>query len=254
MMKKRLKTSLSEQNILLVFTCALLTMSWGPAFAYPAAQSKSHYGITPTAIKAPSGSAYRLFPQGKSAFDFVVSRPTMRSKRVLLCVPAAFTMHDGTVDGVCIVCGVSGRNEVNKELGGAMIVDRGRCRLLSTNKGAALTKSFVNSIKTKKASLFQQFLIVQNGRPASFRDQSNFQRRAICENRQGAFSLIESEEPITFKTFNTDLAAMGMLNALYLDMGAWDEGWYRDAASGAIVKIGLDRSRTGSQSNWLILK
>ncbi len=238
----------------LCIICILLLISFtGEHFAV-AAESKLHFGIRPRTIEAPSKFSYRLFPQEKLAFDFVVARPSIKNKRVVLCIPAAFTMQDGTIDGLCIINGVKLNGPVNKELGGAMIIERGNARLLSTNKGAILNKNFLNIVKAKKASMFQQFLIVQNGTPASFRDQSKFQRRAVCQSKHGAFLMVESESPVTFMTFNSDLASIGMVNAIYLDMGSWDEGWYRDATSGTVVTIGLNRSRTESQSNWLLLK
>jgi len=52
--------------------------------------------------------------------------------------------------------------------------------------------------------------------------------------------------------FADDLALLGAKTAMNLDMGAWDEGWYRDAR-GEIVRLGHDRSSTQRQSNWLVL-
>jgi len=37
-------------------------------------------------------------------------------------------------------------------------------------------------------------------------------------------------------------------------MGAWDEGMYKDTATGNTIIIGKDLSRTAKQSNWIVFK
>jgi len=209
----------------------------------------------PRRIKAASGVTYTFFPKGELVFDFVVSRPAETQSDIYLCVPAAFTAHDDKVDGVYVSNGVL-RNEqkVDKELGGAMIIESGNCKLLSTDKGKMLTGEFLKGIQKAHGSLFQQFLIVHECKAASFKDKSKFQRRAVYETTNGSFGIVESDLPITFSVFNDDLVALGTREALYCDMGAWDEGWYRSASGDKVVKIGLDRSFTNRQSNWLLLK
>jgi hypothetical protein len=217
--------------------------------------NESIKGIAPTSVTAKSGVVYQLFPQEKFVFDFRTKRPSKADNDIVFCIPAAFTGHDNKIDGVYISNGVIGNaNAVNHELGGAMVVENGQGKLVSTNKGATLTQQFLESLQKAKGSLFQQFLIVHNGTPAIFRDQSKFQRRAIGLTKQGTFKIFESDKAITFSTFNNDLATMGVTEALYFDMGAWDEGWYRHATTGKTITIGLDRSKTNRQSNWLVLK
>lgn len=217
-----------------------------------AANSK---GIAVESVKGASGVVYQLFPQEKFALEFRITRPLSTDNDIVLCIPAAFTRHDNKIDGVFISNGIIGNETaINHELGGAMEIENGQCKLLSTNKGATLNRPFLNSIQQSKGSLFQQFLLVHNGTPAVFRDQSKFQRRAIALTKEGNFKIFESDKAITFSTFNNDLAALGVTEALYFDMGAWDEGWYRHATTGKAITIGLDRSLTRRQSNWLILK
>jgi hypothetical protein len=57
---------------------------------------------------------------------------------------------------------------------------------------------------------------------------------------------------VELATFAADLAALGAQTAMNLDMGAWDEGWYR-GKDGKIVRLGHDKSSTKRQSNWLVL-
>lgn len=203
----------------------------------------------------PGGNLYKVFTQGKLVFDFCVRRPATSDSDIVLCIPAAFTRHDNNIDGVFVASGSIGNaTAVNRELGGAMVITNGHCKLLDTNKSALLSPDFLQSIKKTNGSLFQQFLLVHNGKPAVFRDQSKFQRRAIVLTKQGTYKVFESDKAISFSTFNSDLVSMGVTEALYFDMGAWDEGWYRHATTGKTITIGLDRSRTKRQSNWLILK
>ena len=224
-------------------------------------QNKKSTGTTDTTgfavehLKAASGVTYQIFPQGNFVFEFCITRPSTTDSDIVLCIPAAFTRHDNKIDGVFISNGVIGNaSAINHELGGAMVIENGQCKLLATNKATTLSAAFLESVQKAKGSLFQQFLIVHNGSPATFRDQSKFQRRAIGLTKQGTFKIFESDKAITFSTFNNDLAALGVSEALYFDMGAWDEGWYRAATTGRTITIGQDRSRTDRQSNWLVLK
>ncbi len=211
--------------------------------------------LMPKRIRLASGVVYTLFPQGNLAFDFVVARPSPMRADIVLCIPAAFTTAHNQVDGVFISNGAIGNGSaVNRDLGGAIIIENGKCRLFPSDQGVALSEEVLQGVQQSHGSLFQQFLIVHECKPASFKDKSKFQRRAICETTKGTFGIIESDRPISFATFNDDLVALGIKEALYADMGAWGEGWYRNATTDKIIKIGLDRSLTYKQSNWLLLK
>jgi hypothetical protein len=151
--------------------------------------------------------------------------------------------------------GIAGNeNAVNTDIGGAIIFQKGQCRMMSTDKGQMLTKEFIQQIQQTKGSMFQQFLIVNAGKPASFKDKTKFQRRAIVRFNDGKLAVVESDKSIDFTTFNTDLVKLGVRQAIYTDMGAWDEGWYRNATTGKIVVIGNDRSLTWKQSNWVVFR
>lgn len=220
-----------------------------------ALQAQASEGISPKRVTAESGVVYTLYPQGELAFDFVVSRPAETQTDICLCIPAAFTTPYDRVDGVYISNGSIGNaHGVNNELGGAMLIENGKAKLLSTDKGRMITEQFLQGVQKSHGSLFQQFLVVHACKAASFRDKSKFQRRAVCETTKGTFGVVESDRPITFTMFNDDLVSLGMKEALYCDMGAWDEGWYRSGTTLKVTKIGLDRSLTHRQSNWLLLR
>lgn len=217
--------------------------------------AKANEVFVPKRLQAASGVVYTLYPKGDLDFDFVVSRPSETQGDIYFCIPAAFTTPYDQVDGVYISNGAIGNaHGVNTELGGAMLIESGRGKLLSTDKGKMITAEFLQNVQKSRGSLFQQFLIVHEGMASSFKDKSKFQRRAVCETTRGSFGVVESDRPITFSTFNEDLVALGMKEALYCDMGAWDEGWYRAGTNAKVTRIGLDRSLTRRQSNWLVLK
>ncbi|HEY9679326.1 MAG TPA: hypothetical protein V6C76_15065 [Drouetiella sp.] len=233
------------KSILAILTIASATLC--PAFAY-------EEDLTPREITTSSGVTYSLYPQGNLKFDFVTSRPATKKSNILFCIPAAFTTPSNRVDGICISNGEpASASVVNKNLGGAVVIDRGDCKFFPTDKGLKLTSVLLKDVQKKRASLFQQFLLVHEGRAATFKDKTKFQRRAICQFDK-SFGVIESDKAIDFATFNSDLVEIGAKEALYCDMGAWDEGWYRPSPDSKIVKIGKDRSLTARQSNWLLLR
>lgn len=95
--------------------------------------------------------------------------------------------------------------------------------------------------------------MVENGVPAHFKDKTLFQRRAIVKLKDGQTALVESKNALTLTQFGLDLKELGAKNALYTDMGAYDEGWYRDADK-AVKPLGNDRSLTEKQTNWFTFR
>jgi hypothetical protein len=231
--------------IVVIFLCC--------TFAHAVAAPASGAFVEPILRRAKSGVSYTIFPQGNLAMEFVVQRPSAKDANIALVIPAAFTTNHGAIDGIWRTASSPPTGSVNRELGGALVVTDGKCGMLATDGGAILNDAFFQQLATRHSALFQQFLIVENGSAASFKDKSKFQRRAIVEFTDKSTAIVESKESITFSRFNADLVELGARNAIYTDMGAWDEGWYRDA-QGKIRIIGNDRSLTRKQSNWLIFR
>ncbi|MBX3150210.1 hypothetical protein KF728_08695 [Candidatus Obscuribacterales bacterium] len=210
-------------------------------------------GLSVTSVKGESGTSYHLYERGAD-LDVVwqTKRPSKSDPRIRLCIPAAFTTTTGTVVGIYCVNGKIGhRKQISKPIGGVLEIVNGKFKIFPSNKGAKFTPEFLASLETNKASLFQQFQLVENGTPAKFKDKKHFQMRAIAKFSSGLEAIVESDTAIDFKTFNSDLVVMGVKDAIYTDMGAWDEGWYRDPKAGNLVAIGLDRSKTDKQTNWV---
>lgn len=217
------------------------------------ARAASAEGLSISRLKGESGTHYSYFRKNDLAVGWGVKRPDRGDKAVMLSIPAAFTTTSGGVVGIYAINGkVHNRRAISKPIGGSLIIEDGDFKIFPTKKGAVFSDAFVSSLKKRRATLFQQFQIVVDGTPASFKDKKRYQMRALVQFKAKTDKgVIESKEEISFLTFNRDLAGLGVVNALYTDMGAWDEGWYRDPQNGRIVTIGNDRSATEKQSNWL---
>ncbi|MCA9804716.1 MAG: hypothetical protein KC777_22250 [Cyanobacteria bacterium HKST-UBA02] len=210
-------------------------------------------GLSVISLKGESGMAYHFYDMGDLRFGWEIKRPDKKDERIKFCIPAAFTTKSGTVVGIYgIRGGVSNARAISRPIGGAILISGGKFEIFPSDNGKRFTKEFIQSVQKRKASFFQQFQLVHKGVPARFKDRKSFQMRAIVKFADGREGVVESESAMTFKTFNADLAGLGVEDALYTDMGAWDEGWYRDAETGKIVTIGNDRSQTAKQTNWVV--
>ena len=206
--------------------------------------------------KGNSGNAYVFYVKNKTTIGFEVVRPLRSDSSIVLCVPGAFTdLADYGIDGVFISNGKPGNTDkINHSLGGAVRIENGEAVIFPTNKGKLINDALLNYIIKKKGSLFQQIQMIENGVAATFKDNKLFQRRGIVTFKDGRTAIAESISAITLKTFADDLAGLEVKDLLYTDMGAWDEGWYRDPESGKIMMIGYDHSQTEKQSNWVVYR
>lgn len=210
--------------------------------------------------KTSSGNTYTIFHQDDLKLDVSLMRPDKNDKNILLCIPGAYTdLVSLKVDGLYIDNGtVYNKDKVNHTLGGAIKIIKGECGIFPTRKGKLLNDSLINLIVSKKGSLFQQIQLIEKGAGAKYKDVKEFQRRAIVKLKNkgegGGVStaVIESFEHITLTAFTKDLLELGVLDALYTDMGSWDEGWYRKG--NAVETIGRIRSQTDKQCNWVVFK
>lgn len=209
--------------------------------------------------KASSGNHYTIIHKGDAFIKYTTTRPAKEDKKVLCCIAAAFTrLDDGKVDGAYAVDGKIGNANINRRLGGTIMLQGNIYSIqpLDTSMGKKLKPVFQGEIEINKASFFQQIQLIVNGKAEKFKDTQLFQRRAIVTfmnaktKRVNKLAIIESKEPITLAAFSSDLVELGAYNALYTDMGAWDEGWYRDK-SGKIITIGTSLTQTAKQSNWI---
>ena len=191
-----------------------------------------------------------IYTPNKLKYRYVTTKPPFNEDNYL-CAAASFTTPEFTVDGISIVNGSVVNDKANYSING--------CCLLSDNKieileGGTQLMDYVKAAKKDKISFFQQVLLIKNKQIIPcvlWKDSKNY-RRALVE-MDHLFSVVESKIPMSIKEFQAQLIAINAENALCLDMGAWSEGWYKNAVAQQI-KIGQDFSKTAQQSSWLVLK
>lgn len=229
------------------FLFILLLLSWNGLFSQAISIEKKI---------GKSKTTYTFIKKGKCKIAFEDKLPSKTDLTILACIPAAFTNLDNyIVDGIYAVNGrIENKKAINKTLGGVFYIENGKCKIFQSGKGKLFNDSLFALVKLNKASFFQQIQCIQNGKAASFKDQKLFQRRGIAILKDSSIAIIESYENITLKVFSEDLAALGVQQLIYTDMGAWDEGWYRDIKTGKTIVIGRDLSQTSKQSNWIIFR
>ncbi|MDQ3110216.1 MAG: hypothetical protein M3R17_10005 [Bacteroidota bacterium] len=200
---------------------------------------------------------YTVYYLRENKIELRDKRPTQKDTAIVLCIPAAFTqLDDGSIDGLFIINGkITDRKKVNHHLGGGLLILDGKPRIFKTDDGKFLTESWKDSIVALNGSFLQQIQLVRAGDALDFnKDQKLFQRRAIVIYADSSVALVESKNRITLQEFADDMVKMKVIDAIYTDMGSYDEGWVRDGANGKIVVIGKNRMETMRQSNWLVFK
>lgn len=193
-----------------------------------------------------------------SAKDFNLNlrskRPSPSDASLHFCIAAAFTrLENDSIDGLFIENGKIVNRKVNRGLGGGMLINSDSVSIFKTNEGKLLTEKWRDSVAATGASFFQQIQLVRNGDALPFhKDVKLFERRAVVIFKSGEVAVVESKNRITLDEFAGDLVKMGAKDAIYTDMGSWDEGWYRDPKTGKKVVTGRNRSETGRQSSWVV--
>jgi hypothetical protein len=165
-------------------------------------------------------------------------------------VAGTYTSPADGVEGVVLI---DGRVVQTTRQGwqGLLRIEGGRAHVEHVAQNALAKPSLVE-LSRRRVSLVQGHLLVDGGKPTRLKPSPELYRRAIV-SRADRSAVVESIAPVTLAGFAADLAKLGARAALNLDMGGWDEGWYRDA-SGAVQTLGHDRSATSRQSNWLVIR
>ena len=203
-----------------------------------------------------SKTNYTFIKKNKCKISFETKRPNNTDQNILVCIPAAFTnLNNLKVDGIYSVNGIiRNKDVINNSLGGVFYIENNSCKIFQSNKGKLFNDSLLTIVKNQKASLFQQIQCIENGTAAKFKDKKLFQRRGIAILNDNSIAIIESEQAITLEVFSKDLVLLNVKQLIYTDMGAWDEGWYRNPLHNVLIKIGKDLSQTDKQSNWIVFK
>jgi len=203
-----------------------------------------------------SKTNYTFIKKNKCKISFETKRPHKTDQNMLVCIPAAFTnLNNLKVDGIYSVNGIIGnRDVINQTLGGVFYIENNSCKIFQSKKGKLFNDSLLTLVQNHKVSLFQQIQCIENGKASKFKDKKIFQRRGIAILSDNSIAIIESLEAITLEVFSNDLVLLNVKQLIYTDMGAWDEGWYRNPINNSQVKIGKDLSQTMKQSNWIVFR
>lgn len=200
-------------------------------------------------------NSYSVFYAGDSKIHITSTRPEISKANFRLAFAGAFTLLDDySIDGLFIENGNVKKKSANHHLGGGLLINENSVKIIKTFDGKLLTEHWRDSVAAAGSSFFQQIQLVRADSALRFgKDQKLFQRRAFVIFKNGKAAMIESDAAITLQTFANDLVSLGVRDALYTDMGGWDEAWYRDA-NGKMQTIGLMRSSTSKQSNWVVFE
>ena len=212
--------------------------------------------VGPETRTTAAGHQYSVFRPGPCTIRVVTSRPQPADERVQLSVAAAYTDLDTNQPLDLLLC-QGQRLQPQAKVGfldGVLTIVDTTLRISRIAKGQTPPAAELARVQRGRGTVLLQELLVyqgQNQRPAG---GSRFQRRALAQWPGRRFAVVESTaDNLTMQQFAADLIELGATDALYLDMGDWDEGWYR-AGNGRAAALGHLRTETARQSNWLVFE
>lgn len=170
------------------------------------------------------------------------------SDSIYFCVPAAFTTPGTTIDGLFYIDGKKINAIRHPSLNGAVMFGGGAFNFIEADK---INSALLSEIEKKGFSFFQQQLLIKDSvvvQDTLFKKDKN-KRRALIQIGDD-YAVAESETAVIIKEFQLALLSKGVVNAIYLDMGTWSEGWYRSKDKEKIV-IAESKVNTHKQTNWL---
>jgi hypothetical protein len=175
----------------------------------------------------------------------------IKSDNTYLCIPAAFTDSANKIDGLFIENGNNIGGSLNEKLTGACIISDNKIQFANYS---SLNDKLLKEVISKKYSLFQQQLLVFNSKIIKcdlFKGRLNL-RRALVEINSHYY-LVESKNRVSILDFQSALIKSKVSNAIYLDMGTYSEGWFKNEDKKNIT-IGETMTQTNRQSNWIVFE
>lgn len=191
----------------------------------------------------------RYVPQN-AHYHFQRVKPDSNNTNLLMSVVAAFTSKAPEhVVGTSVSNGKKRIYPTDAETAYCLIVgEEVKIEALSENH-----KSAIETAVKQKGDYFQQMLLIENAEAKSceiFKNRATF-RRALAQ-KEGETHLVESLDRMTIDDFIQSLIFLGYEQAIYLDMGSWSEGWYRNEDN-EIIRIGNNWKSSHLQTNWLVI-
>ena len=192
----------------------------------------------------------RYIPEN-AQYHFQRVKPDSNNTDLLMSVVAAFTSKAPEhVVGTSVSNGKKRIYPTDAETAYCLIVgEEVKIEALSENH-----KSAIETAVKQKGDYFQQMLLIENAEAKSceiFKNRATF-RRALAQ-KEGETHLVESLDRMTIDDFIQSLIFLGYEQAIYLDMGSWSEGWYRNEDN-EIIRIGNNWKSSHLQTNWLVIR
>lgn len=185
--------------------------------------------------------------------------PSQSDSTIALCVEAAFTgellkdFKTTNIGGDYVIDGTFHKGYKCNANTGFLYANK----TIYTISPSEYCNEWIEKAQKYHGTLFQQMLLVHNGknvyRETPIKPTTSNIYRSVCIMNDGNFAVIQSLSPLPLKNFIESLMAMGVSDALYLDMGkGWNYGWYRETVDSA--PINLFDYKSPYQTNWLIIK
>lgn len=192
----------------------------------------------------------RYVPQN-AHYHFQRVKPDSNNTNLLMSVVAAFTSKAPEhVVGTSVSNGKKRIYPTDAETAYCLIIgEEVKIESMSVNH-----KSAIETAVKQKGDYFQQMHLVEDAEAKTceiFKNRATF-RRALAQ-KEGETHLIESLDRMTIEDFTNTLISFGYEQAIYLDMGSWSEGWYRNSEN-QIVRIGNNWKSSHLQTNWLVIR
>lgn len=200
-----------------------------------------------------TGAVYIIFPEYSSIDLVCKDRPSKSDDSITWCSAAAFQhevslgfTHEN-IEGDHAVGGTLYHSPHHKESYAAFTFAQGDFSFDFENEAEAISRC-----ADAGGSGFMQFgLIDGNKNVLSFDRPRARCYRALAE-LNGHVCIIDSVRMLHFYEFMSELARLGVTNAVYMDMGAgWNYSWYRNAADKVVTLFGLP---VPWSHNWIVFR
>ena len=185
----------------------------------------------------------------KQKLFFVTDKPTL-NKETQLFVPAAFTSDiDFKIVDSAVCFGKLIFYKRDAKLNAYCIIKNAKPAIILSD---ALTVDLKKHIISSESSLFKQCILIKNKELIKFplfeKELDYWRALAIFKDH---FEIIENTNLSRIYDFQLSLQEIGVVDAIYLDMGSWSEGGYLNS-NNQKIRIGHKFGNTIHQTNWIV--